>query len=214
MISEAHSSAAAGATSASGVVAYRLHGNCYLNITNRCTLRCRFCPKFNRNWTVQDYALRLHTEPTPAHILDAVGDPQLYREVVFCGLGEPTIRLDACLEVSARLRAQGARIRINTDGLANLRAGHDVTPRMRGCVDALSVSLNAQDEATYIRHCRPTPPNSFAAVTDFLRLARAHVSDITVTAVDGLPGVDIAACRRIAERLGVNFRRRVLDQVG
>lgn len=196
------------------VIAYELHGNCYLNITWRCTLRCRFCPKFHNEWTVQGYDLRLHREPGVGEIVEAVGDPRRYRQIVFCGLGESTLRLDVLLEVARRLKAGGATIRINTDGLANLVHGEDVTPRFAGLIDSLSISLNAQDEAVYERHCRPQQPGAWQALQDFARAARVHVPNITLTAVDGLEGVDIGACERIAADLGVGFRRRVLDEVG
>ena len=196
------------------VYGYTLHGNCYLNVTSLCTLRCAFCPKFNGVWTVQGYNLRLHKDPDPDTLVAAVGDPAQYNEIVFCGLGEPTLRLVTVLEVARRLHGRGARIRINTDGLANRVHDRDVTPEMAGIIDALSVSLNAQDELTYFRHCRPKLPGSYDAVLDFVRCARAHVPDITLTAIDGLAGVDIPACKKIAEELGVKFRARVLDEVG
>lgn len=199
---------------AAPTIAYELRGSCYLNITNRCTLRCAFCPKFSKLWDVQGYALRLRDEPSPDQLVAAVGDPGRYREVVFCGLGEPLLVLDVLLEVAERLKARGARIRVNTDGLANLAHGRDVTPELAGRVDALSVSLNAQNEELYNRHCRPVLPGAYGAVLDFLPRARAHVPEVTVTAIDGLAGVDIEACRRIAAGLGVAFRRRVLDRVG
>jgi TatD family-associated radical SAM protein len=196
------------------VIGYTLHGNRYLNITSRCTLRCRFCPKFNKRWDVQSYNLRLHHEPSVDEILDAVGDPAEFNEVVFCGLGEPTLRLDVLLEVAERLKHRDARVRLNTDGLANLAYGEDVTPRLAGRVDAVSVSLNAQDEATYVFHCRPRLRGSFGAVLAFIRGARRYVPEVAVSAIDGLPGVDIRACARLAAELGVGFRRRVLDRVG
>ncbi len=197
------------------VVGYTLHGSRYLNITNRCTLRCAFCPKFNGNWTVRDYDLRLRgAEPTADDIVAAVGDPDEIDEVVFCGLGEPTLRLYTLIEVAARLRGNVPRVRLNTDGLANLVYGRDVTPDFEDIVQALSVSLNAQDETTYNRHCRPLLPGAYDAMLDFVKHAREFVPEVTLTAIDGLPGVDIGACRRIADDLGVGFRRRALDVVG
>ncbi|MBI3574663.1 MAG: radical SAM protein [Gammaproteobacteria bacterium] len=202
-------------------IGYSLRGNRYLNITNRCTLRCAFCPKFNDSWQVHDktvltgYDLRLRgTEPTADEILAAIGDPDDYDEVVFCGLGEPTLRLYTLLDVASRLRGKAARVRLNTDGLANLVYGRDVTPDFEGILQALSVSLNAQDEETYNRHCRPLLPDAYSGMLDFVRRAREFVPEITLTAIDGLPGVDIDACRKIADDLGVHFRRRVLDVVG
>jgi TatD DNase family protein len=196
------------------IIAYPLHGNCYLNITSQCTLRCAFCPKYNRSWEVQSYDLRLHREPTVEEVLAAIGDPGQYKELVFCGLGEPTVRLDALLDIAAALKAKGARIRVNTDGLANLREGRDVTPELAEVVDSLSISMNAQDAATYNKHTRPKLRGAFKAMLDFARLAHERGMAVSLTAIDGLEGVDIAACEKIAESLGVGFRRRVLDVVG
>ena len=202
------------APNTSDKIGYSLHGNRYLNITNRCTLRCAFCPKFNGSWNVQGYELRMHQEPEVAAIIQAAGNPTEYKEVVFCGLGEPTIRLYPLLEAAKRLRREGARIRINTDGLANLIHGRDVTPDMEGVIDALSISLNAQDEFTYNQHCRPQQPGAYGSMLDFAERVRYFVPDITMTAINGLPGVDVVACEKIAQKLGVKFRRRVLGQVG
>jgi TatD family-associated radical SAM protein len=196
------------------IIAYTLRDSRYLNITNRCTLRCEFCPKFNGMWTVQNYPLRLEHEPGIDDIIAAVGNPEDYREIVFCGLGEPTLRLYTLLDAATRLRQRTKRIRLNTDGLANLIYGRDVTPDMEGLIDALSVSLNAQDAETYNLHCRPKLPGAYEAMLDFVKCAREFVPEITLTAIDGLPGVDMAACEKIAQRLSVGFRRRVLDVVG
>ncbi len=198
------------------VIAYELHGNCYLNITQRCTLRCDFCPKFNKTFEVQGYDLRLKHEPTVKQIIAAVGDVSRYQEIVFCGLGESTLRLEVMLAVAEQLKLQGAFIRLNTDGLASLVHGRDVTPALANKVDALSISMNAQDEATYNRHCRPKKeyPGAYQAMLDFARQAKAFVPSVTLTAIDGLDGVDIEACRNIADELGVEFRRRELDVVG
>jgi TatD family-associated radical SAM protein len=195
-------------------IGYTLRGSRYLNVTNKCTLRCAFCPKFNGEWVVQDYDLRLRRDPSVEEILAAAGDPREFKEVVFCGLGEPTLRLDTLLNVAERLLTRGGRLRLNTDGLANLVYGRDVTPELARYIQSVSVSLNAQDEATYNRHCRPQHEGSYAAMLDFVRRARDVFSEVTVTALDGLEGVDVAACEEIAEKLGVQFRRRVLDVVG
>jgi len=194
----------------SDLFGYTIGDNRYLNVTNRCTLRCHFCPKFNGCWTVHDDSLRLQREPTVDEIVAAAGDPEQYDQIVFCGFGEPTLRLYDVLDASQRLRQRDAYIRINTDGLASLVHGRDVTPDLEGIVDALSVSLNAQNAEVYARHCRPTDPHSYDAMLDFVMRAREFVPDITLTAIDGLPDVDIDACREIAHQLGARFRRRVL----
>lgn len=198
----------------SGTIAYTLHGNRYLNITNRCSLRCQFCPKHNRNWVVQEYDLTLRREPGPDEILAALGDPTQFKEVVFCGLGEPTQRLAVLLEVARAVKVHGGTVRLNTDGQANLLYGYDVTPELARYVDRVSVSLNAHNAEVYEAHTRPKHAGAYPAMLDFVRCAKARGMAVTVTAIDGLPQVNIAACRLIAETLGVTFRRRVLDVVG
>lgn len=198
------------------VIGYTLRNSRYLNVTSRCTLRCQFCPKFNGQWVVGGYPLRLlaQEEPDAGQLIAAAGDPGQFDEVVFCGLGEPTLNLYIVLEAAAELRRRGARVRLNTDGLANLVHGRDVTPDLEDSIDAMSISLNAQNDEIYNRHCRPPMPGAFNAVIDFAARAREFVPDVTLTAIDGLPGVDIPACRAIADQLGVRFRRRELDKVG
>ena len=198
------------------VYAYALHGNYYLNLTSRCNLRCEFCPRMENEWNVQDYDLRLRQaqEPGAAELLAAIGNPKDFQEIVFCGLGEPTLRLDMILTVGRALRQQGVRVRLNTNGLANQYHGRDVTSELGSAIDAISISLNAQDEATYERYCRPKQAGAYAALLDFIAKVKVHVPDVTVTVIDGLEGVDIAACARIAVELGVKFRARILDQIG
>jgi len=198
------------------VYAYALHGNCYLNLTSRCNLRCEFCPRMENEWTVQDYDLLLRRtkEPDAAELLAAIGNPRDFQEIVFCGLGEPTLRLDTLLAVGRALRRQGAWVRLNTNGLANQYHGRDITPELADAIDAVSISLNAQDEATYERYCRPKQAGAYPALLDFITKVKAHVADVTVTAIEGLEGVDIAACARIAAGLGVKFRARPLDRIG
>lgn len=195
-------------------IGYTIRGNRYLNVTNRCTLRCDFCPKFNGDWVVKGNDLRMKREPDADELVAAAGDPAAFREVVFCGMGEPTLRLPQLLAAAERIKARGGRVRVNTDGLANLVHGRDVTPDLRGRVDALSISLNAQNEALYEKHCRPKLPGAYEAMLDFTRRAREHVPEIWLSAIDGLESVDIEACRKIAEELGVRFKRRMLDEVG
>lgn len=195
-------------------IAYTIGDKLYLNVTDRCTLRCAFCPKHNGSRRVHEYDLTLEHRPEAEEIIAAIGDPSVYREVVFCGYGEPTLRLKLVLEVAEYIKSHGGKVRINTDGLANLAHKHNVLPEMAGRVDALSVSLNAQNAEVYDRHCQPTLRGSYEAVLDFLREAPRYVPEVTATAIDGLEGVDAEACRALAERLGVRFRRRVLDVVG
>lgn len=186
-------------------MACTLHGNRYLNITSRCTLRCAFCPKASHDWVLEGRNLHLDREPTVREMIEAVPDPTAVRWVVFSGLGEPTLRLYAALEAASDIRHRGGRIRIDTDGLAGLVFGRDVAPDLEGIVHALHVLLIAQDEDTYNRHCQPTLSGSYPALLDFVDRVREFVPIVTLVVIEGLPGVDIPACRRLAAALDLNL---------
>jgi TatD family-associated radical SAM protein len=191
-------------------VSYQIQDRLYLSITDRCTLECTFCPKIRDVYKVKGYDLRMQHRPDVAEIIASIGDPTRYSEVVFCGYGEPTLRLKVLLEVARYVKSKGGRVRVVTDGLANLVHDHNVLVDMVGLVDALSVSLNAQNAAVYEHNCRPNLPGSFDAMLQFLCQAPRFVPDVTATAIEGLEGVDIEACKRLARHCGVKFRTREL----
>ncbi len=194
-------------------IAYNIRNSLYLNITNRCSNRCSFCAKFD-NFTVKGHNLLLDGEPSFEEVMAAIGQPQGIDEVVFCGYGEPLIRLDLVKRVAAELKQRGYFIRINTDGQANLVHGRNVLPELAGLVDSISVSLNAPDAETYDRLCNtPFAAAGFVAVCDFIRTATDYIPQVVASAVT-VPGVDIEACRKLAEALGAEFRVREFAEVG
>jgi TatD family-associated radical SAM protein len=195
-------------------IAYSIADRRYLSITDRCTLACKFCPKTQGSMRVHEYDLTFNHRPETDEIIAAIGDMSKYSYIVFCGFGEPTLRLKTLLEVSDYIKQQGGRVRLNTDGLANLVHKRNVIPEIAECVDAVSVSLNAQNESIYNLHCAPALEHSWHAMLDFLELASVSFTDVTATAINGLAGVDIGACRFIAKQRGVKFRQRELDLVG
>lgn len=192
------------------MIAYPLHDALYLNLTNRCPNDCTFCLRRNRRG-IGAADLRLTVEPGVEEVLEAVGDPRAYREIVFCGFGEPLLRPEVVREVAGELRRRypndSLRLRVDTNGLANLVFGRNVLPELAGLVDALSISLNATTAGEYERLCRPSLPGAYPALLDFIREAVKVIPEVTLTAVD-LPGVDLEACRRLADELGARFRVR------
>ena len=194
-------------------LAYRIGDAVYLNVTSRCSLRCGFCPKFHGLWTVEGTRMRLPAtgEPQPSALIAAARALGPCVEYVFCGLGEPTTRLAVVLSVASVLKGWGVPVRLNTDGLANLVHGYDVVPEFRGLIDHVSISLNAADELVYKRLCRPKIPGSYAAMLSFARRCLGIVPKVTLTAIDGLEGVDIGACAGIARGMGAEFRARPLE---
>lgn len=194
-------------------IAYKIRNSLYLNITNRCSNHCIFCAKFT-DVIVKGHYLGLQEEPTAQEVIAAIGDPSPYDEVVFCGYGEPLLRLALIKEVAGWLKQQGCKVRINTDGQANLVHGRNILPELDGLVDALSVSLNAPDAQQYEELCQtPYGAEGFEAVKDFLKKAAASVPEVVASAVT-YPGVDIEACRQLAKSLGVQFRAREYNEVG
>jgi len=194
-------------------IAYRIRNSLYLNITNRCSNRCSFCAKFDE-FTVKGHNLLLDHEPGFEEVMAAIGHPNDIDEVVFCGFGESLLRLDLVKQVAAALKQRGYRIRINSDGQANLAHGRNILPELQGLVDSISVSLNAPDSATYARLCNtPFGESGFTGVCDFLRQAPTYIAEVTATAVT-LPGLDVEACRLLAISLGVQFRVREYAEVG
>ena len=195
-----------------GEITYQIRDSLYLNITNRCTNRCSFCIRFHSDY-VKGHNLRLSEEPGEKELRDAIGDPSQYKEVVFCGYGEPLLRLDLVRNVAAWIKERGGRVRIDTNGHGNLIHGRNILPELKGIVDSISISLDAHDEETYDRICRPAFKNAFRGVIDFISEAKKYIPHVQITVVK-LEGVDIGKCRKIAEDLGVGFRVRKLDVVG
>lgn len=197
----------------SETIAYKIRNSLYLNITNRCSNSCIFCAKFE-DFTVKGHHLQLEHEPTAAEVLAAIGNRSDFNEIVFCGYGEPLIRLDLIKEVATELKKRGHRIRINTDGQANLVHGRNILPELAGIIDTLSVSLNAADSAEYLRLCRtPFKHEGFKGVCEFLKDATAYIPEVVATAVT-VPGVDMVAVKKLAASLGVHFREREYAEVG
>jgi len=129
---------------------------------------------------------------------------------VFCGLGEPTEKLSVVLEVGRWLKEHGAVVRLDTNGQGDLINGKNVLASLRGIVDKVSVSLNGSDAETYQRVCRSRfGAAAYGSVIEFIRRAVKVIPDVEVTSVQ-LPGVDIDACRHVAESLGARFRKRRL----
>jgi TatD DNase family protein len=163
---------------------------------------------------VKGHNLRLREEPTAAELIKEIGDPKRYDEIVFCGYGEPLLRLDVVKAVAAEVKRRGGKVRIDTNGHANLIHKRNVLPELAGLVDAVSVSLNAQNTEVYEKLSQPQfGAPAYEAVKEFIREAKKYIPDVTATVV-AAPDVDVEACQKIVDELGARFRVRELDVVG
>jgi len=191
------------------VVAYDFKGNLYVNLTNRCTAHCAFCTRE----TTADFrglSLRLTEtqEPSVEAVVAAAGEVSRWGEIVFCGYGEPTMRLAELVEAAGILKKKGARIRLNTNGHGSLFNGRDIVPELAPVIDQVSISLDAHDEATYLKMVRPEAgPPAWKAVQDFIKSCVGKIPVVVATVV-GVPGVDIEKAGKIAEGLGAKFAVR------
>jgi TatD DNase family protein len=201
-----------GKVSAQGEIAYKIRDSLYLNITNKCTNRCSFCVRFRTNY-VKGHNLRLEKEPTALQIIKSIKNPEAYKEIVFCGIGEPLLRLDIVKKVAKWVKQQGGRVRINTNGHGNLIHGRNIVPELKGLVDSLSISLDAETGRKYDKICKPTIKGAFSGIIDFTKEAKKIIPEVKLTVVD-IPQVRVNKCEEVAKKLGVELRVRKFNVVG
>ena len=192
-------------------ITYEDGSGLYINCTNRCTNNCDFCVRTTEDGYYGD--LWLDREPTVEEIKADIAkrDLSAYTEVVFCGYGEPTMRLDDILEVAKYIKEiSSLPLRINTNGLANLYYEDDITYKVEGLIDALSVSLNSANSDEYVRICHPVfGDKAFEGILDFTAKATKYVPDVSMSVVEGfLSEEDINICRALSNFVGAKLRVR------
>ena len=192
-------------------IVYKYQDELYINPTNRCTNKCEFCIRFTPSG-VDHIDLWLKHEPSADEIITELErqDYKSYKEIVFCGYGEPLMRFDTVMEVCRYIKKNSnASIRINTNGHANHCAGRDVTPEMKGLVDTISISLNASTAAEYQKICKcDFGEDGFWEMLDFAKKAKEYVPHVVLSVVDVIGKDEIEACRKIAQDIGVEYRVR------
>ena len=196
-------------------ITYRVKNAVYVNLTNRCPCNCTFCLRHNGPGVFGSGPLWLEREPTLEETIESLGqwDYERFREVVFCGYGEPTERLDVLLAAAAHLKERdpALRVRVNTNGLSDLINGKPTAPLFAGKVDCLSISLNTDDPAEYLSVCRPKfGEAAYPAMLKFTQEAAALLPSVVMTVV-GEPITSLEKqerCRKIAEGVGARLRVR------
>lgn len=192
-------------------ITYEVGNGLYVNVTNRCTNACEFCVRSVADGTYGE--LWLEREPTKEEILADIlaRDLSKYAEIVFCGYGEPTIRLYDILYVAEQVKKQSQiPIRINTNGHACLIFGYDVTPDFSEKIDSVSVSINTATANDYVSVCHPDfGEDAFAALIDFAKRVQLYVKNVAFSVVRGsIPDEDIEKCKKIAKKTGVPLKIR------
>lgn len=198
-------------------ITYEGRSSLYINITNRCPCACVFCLRQNKDHVFESSSLWLDREPTVQEICDSIDARDLgkYEEIVFCGYGEPTERLDDLLQVAVHIRAvSDIKIRINTNGLADLICGERTAPKLKGLVDSVSISLNATNREDYLRLVRPRfGIDSYDAMLRFAADCVKYVPEVVMTVVDVVTSrEEQEKSRRICESIGVTLRVRPYEE--
>jgi TatD DNase family protein len=146
-------------------------------------------------------------EPPAEVYIKEIGDPKNYSEIVFCGFGEPTIRMDIIKEVAKYVKENGGRTRLNTDGHGNYINKRNILPELQGLIDSVSISLNSADPDQYAKLMQ-VDKSLFYEMVNFTKEAKKYIPEVVVTIVD-LKEVDKEKARKFAEEeLGVKFRAR------
>ena len=195
-------------------ILYEVEGSLYVNLTNKCPCACTFCIRQEGDGAYGSESLWLEHEPTYEEVVEEFKkfDLNKYKEVVFCGYGEPMTRVDLIAELCDYIHSTSSiQIRVNTNGLGDLIHGKPIEPLLKDKVDVVSISLNAPNAEDYMKVTRPKfGPGSFKAMLDFAVECKKYVPKVVFTVVDCIPQEQIEASRKIAAELGVNFRIRQL----
>lgn len=186
---------------------YTIGQSLYINVTNRCNADCVFCDRKGEA-VINGYNLKMtkSEEPEAEVYIKEIGDPKKYREIVFCGYGEPTIRWNVVKRIAKYVKEFGGNTRMNTDGHGNFINKRDITPELKGLIDTVSISLNSTNPVQYGKLMR-VDPSMHGEMLDFARKAKDYTH--VVLSIVGLSEIDSEAAKKfVAEEVGVDFRER------
>lgn len=193
-------------------IVYTYEGSAYLNITNKCPCSCVFCIRSNGDGLGSAETLWHKKDPTLEEIKAEIDSFNFspYREVVFCGYGEPTQALDNLIETAKYLKEKyGLKIRLNSNGLSDLINGKETAHLLEGLVDSISISLNAPDAESYQRVSRSKFGNdAFPALLKFAEDCKKYIPKIKLTVVDVITEEEIERCKKISEDMNIPLRIR------
>ena len=198
---------------------YALDGNLYVNLTNKCSNGCDFCVRNERDSYYGHYLWLQHGDPTADKVMAVatsgqVGSLAQYKEVVFCGFGEPTYKMSEMLQLCDFFHARGLKTRLNTNGQGNLINKRDITPDLKDKIDLVNVSLNASCAEKYQPICRSQfGESAFAAIVEFAKLCRKNGVNCRFSIVDCIGEEEVEACKRLAESVKVPLyiRKYIID---
>ncbi|MEN3014375.1 MAG: TatD family nuclease-associated radical SAM protein [Endomicrobiia bacterium] len=196
-------------------IVYFFKNNLYINLTNRCLVKCSYCIKYKWNFKFYGYDLKLKREPTFKEIIKNLSEKlKKYsdiKEVVFCGYGDPLLRWKEILKISKWIKNNypGLKIRINTNGLADeyLKKNENVYEELKNVVDVVSISLNAHNERTFKLLHKTNIRSPFKKIISFIKKSKKYFPEVIITSITH-PLVDIKKIKSLSKKLKVKFKER------
>lgn len=194
-------------------ISYEIGDKLYLNITNKCPCNCTFCIRHNGDGAYGSDPLWLEHQPTAEEVIDDIKKRDLdsYKEIIFCGYGEPTCELEILKETAKYIKSvTKTPIRINTNGLSDLINKRETPAEFKGLVDIISISLNASDAKAYDEITRPSfkGVNCFEEMLSFAKRVKEFVPEVMLTVVDIIGEEEIKKSQAVADSVGIHLRVR------
>ena len=193
---------------------YLLDGKVYINLTNSCTNNCIFCIRDIKD-DVVGANLFLNSENVSANDVIKQLEAMKYKlsdEIIFCGYGEPMLKLDVLKQVAKYIKDKypNKKLRVNTNGHANFVYKRNVVPELKGLIDEFSVSLNGENEQEYNELSVPNFTGAYEETKKFIKACSDENIAVTATIVEGYKGrhLNLNKCEEIAKSLGAKFRVR------
>jgi TatD DNase family protein len=187
---------------------YKIGNTLYINITNRCNANCSFCER-ETDGTLSGYNLKMskNQEPPAEVYIKEIGDPKKFKEIAFCGYGEPTIRFDVVKEVARYVKEQGGKTRLMTNGHGNRINKRNIIPELKGLIDYVSISFNSADPVQYGK-LMGLDETYFYEMVNFAKESKNYVEKVVLSVVS-INEVDIKKAKEFVENeIGVEFRER------
>ena len=186
---------------------YILDGNLYVNLTNKCSNGCDFCVRNERTSYYGNYLWLKNGDPTVEKVISAAkgfGDLTRFKEVVFCGFGEPTYKVAEMTALCDYFHEKGLKTRLNTNGQGNLINKRDIVPDLKGKIDFVNVSLNASCAEKYQPICRSQFKEAgFDGMIEFAKLCRKNGVPCRFSIVDCIGEEEVEACKRLADSVNI-----------
>jgi TatD DNase family protein len=146
-------------------------------------------------------------EPDALAYIKEIGDPKEYKEIVFCGYGEPTIRWDIVKKIAKYVIEMGGRTRLITNGHGNIINKRNIVPELNGLINTVSVSFNSPDARQYAE-LMGLDISYYNEMINFAKDAKNYVDKVVMSAI-AMDEVNIEKARQIVEeKIGVEFRVR------